>query len=263
MPATSVPEAREATSWGPGRPVPPVGPSLPPGVLGGSVVSMSHRVRRHLRVDIDEYDVVIRRFIPGYDEMIATAAKAVAEIGPEWVLDLGAGTGALARAVLERTRRATVELLDVDEEMLARARRRVSDFASRVRFTVGSFDEALTSCDAVMASLALHHVPTLEAKAALFLRAHEALRPGGVLVNADVTMPDEGLDRAIAYETWADHLVSSGMDRREAFDHFSAWSAEDTYLPLEAELEALAAAGFEADCTWRQGVSTVVVGRRR
>jgi tRNA (cmo5U34)-methyltransferase len=224
---------------------------------------MSHNVRRHLRLDIDEYDATIRRFIPGYEEMIDTAARAVAEAGPKWVLDLGAGTGALARAVLERTGQATVELLDVDEEMLIRARARMASFGSRARFTVGSFDETLPACDAIMASLALHHVPTLEAKGALFARAREALRPGGILVNADVTMPAADPGRHAAYEGWADHLVSGGMERREAFDHFSAWSAEDTYFPLEAELDALDAAGFDARCLWRQGVSTVVVGRRR
>jgi ubiquinone/menaquinone biosynthesis C-methylase UbiE len=224
---------------------------------------MSHSVRRHLRLDIDEYDVTIRRFIPGYEGMIATAARAVAVSGPKWVLDLGAGTGALAGAVLELAPNATVELLDADEEMLARARSRLAGFGARARFTIGSFDEPLPACDAVMASLALHHVPTLEAKAALFLRAHRALRPGGVLVNADVTVPEPGPQRDDAYGAWADHLVSSGMDRQEAFDHFSAWSTEDTYFPLEAELDALRSAGFEASCPWRQGVSTVVVGRRR
>ncbi|MEJ2203925.1 MAG: class I SAM-dependent methyltransferase [Gemmatimonadota bacterium] len=223
---------------------------------------MSHSVRRHLRLDIDEYDATIRRFIPGYEEMIATAARAVAAGGPEWVLDLGAGTGALAGAVLDLTEDTTVELLDVDEVMLGRARVRLSRFGDRARFTVGSFDEPLSPCDAVMASLALHHVPTLEAKAGLFGRAHQALRPGGVLVNADVTMPAIGPGRDDAYQAWADHLVSGGMSRQEAFDHFAAWSSEDTYFPMEAELEALGAAGFESSCPWRRGVSTVVVGRR-
>lgn len=223
---------------------------------------MTHSVRRHLRLDIDEYDATIRRFIPAYEEMIVTAARAVAARGPGLVLDLGAGTGALAEAVLSLTEDTAVELLDVDEEMLGRARVRLSRFGARTRFTVGSFDEPLSACDAVMASLALHHVLTLEAKAALFRRAHQALPPGGVLVNADVTMPARGPNRDASYEAWADHLVSEGMERQEAFDHFAAWSSEDTYFPLEAELDALGAAGFEASCPWRRSVSTVVVGRR-
>ena len=43
---------------------------------------MSHSVRSHLRLEIAEYDATIRRFIPGYEEMIAVAAEAVASVEP-------------------------------------------------------------------------------------------------------------------------------------------------------------------------------------
>ena len=72
---------------------------------------MSHSVRRHLRVDVDAYDQSIRRFIPAYEEMLEQAASAVAEARPEWVLDLGAGTGALTEALLQRYPHCSVELI--------------------------------------------------------------------------------------------------------------------------------------------------------
>jgi tRNA (cmo5U34)-methyltransferase len=224
---------------------------------------MSHSVRKHLRLDIDAYDATIRRFIPAYEEMIATAVEAVAGHAPAHVLDLGAGTGAMAAAVLERTDDTVVELIDIDEEMLTRARIRLAGFSDRPRFLLGSYQEPLPDCDAVMASLSLHHVPTLDEKAALFARIHAALPPGGRFVNADVTMPEADPERTAAYEEWADHLVARGCRRADAFGHFQAWSAEDAYFPLEAELAALNAAGFEARCIWRKCVSTVVVGTKQ
>lgn len=223
---------------------------------------MSHSVRRHLRVAIDEYDASIRRFIPGYDEMIRTAAAAVAEASPSLALDLGSGTGALAAALLARPEVGTVELVDVDAEMLEHARARLAPFGARARFTRASFADPLPACDAVAASLSLHHVPTLEAKTALFRHIGEALRPGGILVNADVTLPAGEPARAAAWRGWADHLVASGIAEEDAWRHFEEWSGEDTYFPLEAELEALAAAGLQGRCLWRDGVSTVVVARK-
>ena len=71
---------------------------------------MSHSVRRHLRVDVDAYDQSIRRFIPAYEEMLEQAASALAEARPERVLDLGAGTGALTEAVLQRDPHCSVEI---------------------------------------------------------------------------------------------------------------------------------------------------------
>lgn len=220
---------------------------------------MSHSVRRHLRVAIEEYDASIRRFIPGYDAMIREAATAVAHVCPGLALDLGAGTGALSAALLARGEVGAVELVDVDEEMLARARTRLEAFGDRARFALRSFHEPLPACDAVAASLALHHIPSLEEKAALYRRIFQALGAGGAFVNADVTMPAEEPARGEAYRGWAAHLVASGIEEAQAWKHFEDWAGEDTYFPLEAELAALHTAGFQARCAWREGVSTVVV----
>lgn len=223
---------------------------------------MSHSVRRHLRVDIAEYDASIRRFIPGYETMLAEAAAAVAAVSPRLVLDLGAGTGALSAAILRREQVGTVELVDIDPEMLAQARIRLEPEGNRARFALRSFGDPFPTCDGVVASLALHHIPTLEAKGALFRRAASALRPGGVVVNADVTMPAEPDARDAGFRTWADHLVASGIEERRAWEHFAEWAAEDTYFPLEEELRLLREAGLDARCVWREGPSTVLVGTK-
>ena len=227
------------------------------------LVPMSHSVRQHLQLDIEAYDGSIRAFIPGYEAMLRCAAEAVAEIQPERVLDLGAGTGALAEVILEQSDAAVVELVDVDEEMLGRAQARLRRFGERVCLRRQSFNDPLPGCDAVTASLALHHVPDIGAKAALFARIAQALRPGGLFVNADVTMPEADPERAADYATWAAHLVACGIPEARAYQHFDEWSDEDTYFPLETELQAMHEAGFDADCVWRQTPSTVLVGRRR
>ncbi len=223
---------------------------------------MSHSVRRHLRVAIHAYDATIRQFIPGYEEMLRTAAREMAPAAPGRVLDLGAGTGALAEAILETSQSGTVELVDVDAEMLKQAETRLARFGSRARFTEASFLEPLPRCDGVAASLALHHIPELDAKRALYRRIHDTLEPGGVFVNADATMPAEPAARAATWRGWADHMISHGIEEQRAFEHFEEWSEEDTYFPLEDELAAVAAAGFEAECVWIEVGIAVVVGRK-
>ena len=221
---------------------------------------MSHSVRRHLRLELDDYDRSIRCFLPAYEEMLSLAANLIAEAKPEIVLDLGAGTGALTLAVLERCESCQVELIDIDPEMLDQARERLAPYASRVRFTERAFQGPLPECDVVTASLALHHVPTMSEKRALYDTVHDALRPGGLFVNADVTMPADPSERQAEYETWAAHLVSSGIEEERVWEHFREWEEEDFYFPLEDELTALAAAGFAADCPWRVIPSTLTRG---
>ena len=224
---------------------------------------MSHSVSSHLRVEIDAYDEAIRTFIPGYDEMLALTASTIAASGPAHVLDLGAGTGALSQAVLDRCGSCCVTLIDVDPAMLNQARQRLASYGSRTRFLNRSFFDPLPDCNAVVASLALHHVPSIKEKRSLYRAIRGALSPGGVFVNADVTMPAESDERRPAdYETWAAHLTDCGIAEDRAWEHFREWADEDFYFPVEEELSALEAAGLAAECLWRMTPSTVMKGVR-
>jgi hypothetical protein len=40
----------------------------------------THSVKRHLDVDAEGYDVQIRRFIPHYDDMLATGVELLAAL---------------------------------------------------------------------------------------------------------------------------------------------------------------------------------------
>ena len=225
---------------------------------------MSHSVRRHLRVEIDAYDRTIRRFVPGYEAMLRAASEQIAAaVDRGLVLELGAGTGALSEAILAQEGIRTVELIDTDPEMLERARTRLARFEGRVRFEERSFDEPFPPCNAVAASLTLHHVPSMDRKRALYRRVHDTLLPAGVFVNADVNMPASAEDREAVYREWVAFMGTCGIDEAQANRHFEEWSEEDTYFPLEEEVEAMTAAGLETRCVWRCGPMAVLAGRKR
>ncbi|MGI9628273.1 MAG: class I SAM-dependent methyltransferase [Longimicrobiales bacterium] len=223
---------------------------------------MSHSVQAHLGLPLDEYDRAIRRWIPGYDDMLTQAAEAVSAIDPGLVVDLGAGTGALTEQVLDRTSRATVELWDIDSAMLDQATPRIAKHGSRAVPHVRSYFDPFPPCDAFMASLSLHHIADREQKATLYARAFNALRPGGVFVLADAVMPEEPEARHTRFSAWADHMVAQGIPTEQAWTHFDEWAEEDTYLPLEVEVDALARAGFEVTVPWQVVASTVIVATR-
>ena len=224
-----------------------------------------HSVKRHLRVDADVYDVQIRRLIPHYDEMIATGVEVLAALAPAegHILDLGGGTGALASAVLAELPGARVTVLDVDAEMLNEARQRLAGFGDRVSFREASFLDPLPLADAVVASLSLHHVHDLETKAALYRAIRGALSPSGVLLNLDAAVTEGPRLNALVFDRMAVRMGEHGITYAEAQGHFASWAAEDRYFPLDAELGALRAAGFdEVECFWRRGLSAVICALR-
>jgi tRNA (cmo5U34)-methyltransferase len=216
-------------------------------------------VASHLGIELAEYDQRIRTFIPAYEEMLDAAANAV-DVKARTIVELGVGTGALAARCLKRAPKASVIGIDADSGILALAGRRLG---RRAMLQASNFVRAsLPRADAVVASIALHHVRTRHAKLQLYRRVRAALKPAGVFVSADCH-PAGAPDRARAQrEAWMAHLRES-YSTRKAEALLRAWRKEDVYVSLDAELALLQSAGFMVDVAWRRGMFAVIVAGRR
>jgi SAM-dependent methyltransferase len=213
----------------------------------------------HLGIDLRDYDTRIRSFIPAYEDMLDTAAGVLAASvrrrNPV-VVDLGIGTGALAARCLAAKPSARIIGVDEDEGMLAVAGRRIGKAFTGIH---GSFERAdLPACDAVTASLALHHVPTIARRVRLLRRIHEALRPGGVLISADCYLASAAPLQAAERRAWLAHLERR-YTARQAAAYLRAWAKEDHYVRLTDEGGMLEGAGFAVDIAWRRGSFAVIV----
>lgn len=215
-------------------------------------------VASHLGIDLTEYDSRIRTFIPHYEEMLDVAAAAIPR-RTRAIVDLGIGTGALSSRCLTAAPRARTIGIDIDPEILTMAARRLGD---RARFVTGSFLRApLSPCDAVVTSFALHHVRTRAAKAALFRRIRRALRPQGLLISVDSCPAGDPAVRRAQLDEWHEHLRLASS-ARQAAAIFKSWSHEDVYVPLDAEMAMIRAAGFRVELLWRRGAFCVLRAAR-
>jgi SAM-dependent methyltransferase len=222
-------------------------------------------VSSHLAVSPAKYDARIRSLIPLYDELIAEVACALGHSTRpiRTIVDLGIGTGALARACLERAPGARVWGIDADPGMMAIARTRLGRLSRRVRMTTGSFlDEALPSCDAIVASYSLHHIRTRRTKLAFYRRCHRALRPGGVLINGDCAPASTPRGFARDLDVWFAHLGKTFGSRARGRRVYESWADEDVYVPLAAEIRLLERAGFAVDVPWRRSPFAVIAASR-
>jgi len=222
-------------------------------------------VASHLAISPGKYDTRIRSLIPLYDELITEAARALGHAARpvRTIVDLGIGTGALARACLDSAPGARIWGIDADADMMAIARSRLGRLSRRVTMTTGSFlDAALPSCDAIVASYALHHIRTTREKLAFYRRCYRALRPGGILINGDCAPAStaRGFERDL--DLWYSHLAKTFGGRAKGRRVYESWADEDTYVPLADEIHLLERAGFAVDVPWRRSPFAVIVGSR-
>ena len=218
---------------------------------------MGHSVEGHLKLNVADYDTLIRQLVPGYAAMRAAHMALLRKLLPAdrraLVLDLGGGTGALAEAVADTLPQAEVEIWDIDRAMLGIAREHCARFGDRVHYVERSFTEPLTPCDAVVACIALHHVKDLAVKGAIYRNIFVALKPGGVFLNADLAVAATGVLREFSYAEWTRAMAPHGITAEQARAHFASWAHEDYYPPLATELRLLADGGFaDPECFWRE-----------
>jgi tRNA (cmo5U34)-methyltransferase len=208
------------------------------------------------------YEAERRRLVPSFDEFYGTAIAALELAGRPLgrVIDLGAGTGLLGRAVARAHPEAELVLLDGSPGMLEQARSALGEGAS---YVLGDLAEAPPAgpWDAVVSAMAIHHLEDA-AKRALFARVHDELSPGGVFVNAEhVGAPTPLFERANTdwHERRARELGASESEWAEAVARMGA----DRLATVEDQLVWLRSAGFQdADCLFKDHHLAVLVARR-
>lgn len=216
----------------------------------------------------DDYDHLRRRIVPCLDAFYDAALDAATWAQPDRevplrVLDLGAGTGLLSERFAGAYPRAAFRLVDVADEMLARARERFAGQSERFSFQTTDFAHSFPdgTFHIIISGLSIHHLPD-EAKQGLYRRCFRALVPGGVLVNADeVAGPDRDLTQHYL-KRWQRQVREAGATEEqlaEAEDRMQA----DKPTPLADQLRWLEALGFASvDCPFKDGMFAVLSGRR-
>jgi len=185
-------------------------------------------------------------------------------------VDLGAGTGAAARVVLDYFPGARAILADYSLQMMEQGRRELSAFGDR--YTYVEFDlargpwpaEIPSEVDAVISSLCVHHLPD-KRKGQLFAEILEHLLPGGWYFNYDPVTTEDAVVKA-AWLRAGDRRDSEAAAKRENRTPGEQSRHENHVrymIPLAPQLELLEEAGFEGvDVYWKQ-LDHVIYGGRR
>jgi tRNA (cmo5U34)-methyltransferase len=175
-------------------------------------------------------------------------------------LDLGAGTGAASRVILDLYPRSTAVLADYSAEMMRAGERELQPFAGRYRYvgfdmSAGPWPAQIPAAlDAVVTSMCVHHLPDGR-KQSLFTEIFSRLVPGGWYLNYDPVAPADPVTAA-AWERVSDHEdpEAAAKRRHRTPEHQARWDNHVRYItPLAPQLGYLRSAGFQGvDVYWKQ-----------
>jgi tRNA (cmo5U34)-methyltransferase len=193
---------------------------------------------------------------------------------PIRILDIGAGYGALAAAVLDDRPNSSAVCLDASEAMLKLGEERNSNLRNRIQFVQASLEAAdwvnsvEGTFDAVISARALHHFTENQRRRYIFHEVFTLVRSGGCFINADnVRARTKALVERYrrARDEYLDRYVRESSGGKTNLAEAKAASPSTYHGPhnngyLEEELAWLREAGFEdVDCFWKFG-TTVVYG---
>jgi tRNA (cmo5U34)-methyltransferase len=185
-------------------------------------------------------------------------------------IDLGAGTGAASRALLDEYPRASAILAEYSPAMTAEGERSMASYAGRYRYVeldMNSGDWSALSgvaFDAAVSTLSIHHLPDAR-KRGIFRELFDRLPSGGWYLNFDpVRAPSPEIESVWqrvndVYDPEAAekrlHRTDKELQRYENHVRYM--------LPLEPQLGWLRDAGFvSVDVFWKR-LELVIYGGRK
>jgi tRNA (cmo5U34)-methyltransferase len=213
------------------------------------------------------YDDIILKLIPHYHEMIDALVSSIPfeKAASIKVLDLGCGTGTIAKTILEQFPNAKITLVDISEKMLELAEQKIGVESIQKKYCIDFYEmKFVEKYDVVVSSLALHHLITDEDKIGFYAKIFAALSLDGVFLNADVVLGSSNENQDNFMEKWISYMRKSCT----VDDIYNNWlvryQKEDRPAVLLDQIKWLLNLGFsDVDVIWKYYNFAVYGGVKR
>jgi len=225
------------------------------------------RITNHFQEEAQVFDETIVRLIPHYDDMIEALVSSLpfSPVARPSILDLGCGTGTVSARILGRFPDAHVTCLDLASNMIAMAKQKLSPYKmDESQFICADFSlwKPAVRYDAIVSSLALHHLPD-DGEKKFFAKVFESLASGGIFVNADVVLSENKTLQDMYLGKWREFMLKAVSVEEVDEKWFPSYRNEDRPAILLDQLEWLKESGFTSiDVMWKYYNFAVYGGKK-
>jgi tRNA (cmo5U34)-methyltransferase len=133
------------------------------------------------------YDELVVKCLPEYYSLLEIVVGVIGNVCG--IVDLGCGTGNLAKLISQAFSQAEVWGVDSSAEFLAIAREKCRGYNFRaILADMINFDLERCEQDCIVSSFTIHHLEDDE-KVRLFRKIFRSLKPDGIFINLDMVRP--------------------------------------------------------------------------
>lgn len=213
------------------------------------------KVKEHFDSEAREFDELIIKLIPYYSQMLEALVDAVyfRPDQPIRILDLGCGTGTIAKKLADKYPLSTIVCLDIAGNMIEMSKLKLAAHANS-EFIVGDFSkvELTGEYDVIVSSLALHHLENNEDKKSFYRKIYGLLKRNGVFYNADVVLASTDHNQKVFMQRWVQYMNKSVSINEITNKWMPAYETEDHPAILADQLDWLKEIGYKSiDVIWK------------
>lgn len=209
-----------------------------------------------IRIQFDliakQYDEGRRCLIPCLDDFYVRSVSLLRNLRPHAsrIIDLGAGTGLLAKQVHMLYPDAAFTLVDLSDDMLNIARQRFAGIQG-FDYIVADYSKYLPcNADIICSALSIHHLENAD-KQLLYAEIFSKLPDGGVFINLDQFCADSPIISSAWNQWWLGYIDGSGITD-EARAKWIERRKLDREISIPDTIAMLRKAGFRhAECVYQ------------
>ena len=198
------------------------------------------RIKNHFEQEAKEYDMIIQKIIPYYDQMVEALVSVIPfskESGFS-IIDLGCGTGTISKSVKNEFPDVDITCVDISGNMLDIAKNKIGGNVNCIQVDFNNFIFP-QHYDLIVSSLALHHLENDSDKLEFYRKIHASLNPGGVFINIDVVLGSDDFIQELYIKKWREFMEESISAEEIDLKWLLKYYAEDRPTKLTTHLNML------------------------